>query len=36
MGTAPEIAAAALFLASEEAGYLTGTTLHVNGGMAML
>lgn len=36
MGSADEIAAAALFLASAEAGYLTGTTLHVNGGMAML
>jgi 3-oxoacyl-[acyl-carrier protein] reductase len=36
MGTPEEIAAAALFLASNEAGYLTGTTLHVNGGMAML
>lgn len=36
MGSPDEIAAAALFLASTEAGYLTGTTLHVNGGMAML
>jgi 3-oxoacyl-[acyl-carrier protein] reductase len=36
MGTADEIAAAVLFLASEEAGYVTGATLHVNGGMAML
>ena len=36
MGAADEIAASALFLASAEAGYLTGTTLHVNGGMAML
>jgi 3-oxoacyl-[acyl-carrier protein] reductase len=36
MGTPEEIAAATLFLASAEAGYLTGTTLHVNGGMAML
>ncbi len=36
MGTPDEIAAATLFLASAEAGYLTGTTLHVNGGMAML
>ena len=36
MGTPGEIAAATLFLASPEAGYLTGTTLHVNGGMAML
>ena len=36
MGEADEIAAAALYLASPEAGYVTGTTLHVNGGMAML
>ena len=36
MGHAEEIAAAALYLASDEAGYVTGTTLHVNGGMAML
>lgn len=36
MGTPEEIAAAVLFLASPEAGYVTGTTLHVNGGMAML
>lgn len=36
MGNAGEIAAAALYLASDEAGYTTGTTLHVNGGMAML
>ncbi|GAB5446722.1 MAG: 3-oxoacyl-[acyl-carrier-protein] reductase [Gymnodinialimonas sp.] len=36
MGSADEIAASALFLASAEAGYLTGTTMHVNGGMAML
>jgi 3-oxoacyl-[acyl-carrier protein] reductase len=36
MGTPAEIAAAVLFLASSEAGYITGTTLHVNGGMAML
>ncbi|PVA08046.1 3-oxoacyl-ACP reductase FabG [Thalassorhabdomicrobium marinisediminis] len=36
MGTPEEIAAAALYLASEQAGYVTGTTLHVNGGMAML
>lgn len=36
MGTAEEIAAAVLYLASDEAGYVTGTTLHVNGGMAML
>ena len=36
MGEPEEIAAAALYLASPEAGYVTGTTLHVNGGMAML
>ena len=36
MGAPNEIAAAVLYLASEEAGYVTGTTLHVNGGMAML
>ncbi|MDA9990260.1 3-oxoacyl-[acyl-carrier-protein] reductase [Paracoccaceae bacterium] len=36
MGDAQDIAAAALYLASVEAGYLTGTTMHVNGGMVML
>jgi 3-oxoacyl-[acyl-carrier protein] reductase len=36
MGTPEEIAAAALFLASNEAAYVTGQTLHVNGGMAMI
>lgn len=36
MGDASEIGAAVLYLASPEAGYITGTTLHVNGGMAML
>ena len=36
MGTPDEIASAVLYLASTEAGYLTGATLHVNGGMAML
>ncbi len=36
MGTPEEIAAATLFLASPEAAYITGATLHVNGGMAML
>jgi 3-oxoacyl-[acyl-carrier protein] reductase len=35
MGEAEEIGAAALYLASSEAGYVTGATLHVNGGMAM-
>ncbi len=36
MGAPEEIAAAVLYLASDEAGYVTGATLHVNGGMAML
>jgi 3-oxoacyl-[acyl-carrier protein] reductase len=36
MGTSGEVAAAVLYLASSEAAYVTGTTLHVNGGMAML
>ena len=36
MGDADEIAAAVLYLASAEAAYVTGSTLHVNGGMAML
>lgn len=36
MGAPDEIAAAAVYLASPEAGYVTGATLHVNGGMAML
>ncbi|WP_138465219.1 3-oxoacyl-ACP reductase FabG [Poseidonocella sp. HB161398] len=36
MGSPEEIAAAVLYLASPEAGYVTGATLHVNGGMAML
>jgi 3-oxoacyl-[acyl-carrier protein] reductase len=36
MGDAGEIAAAVLYLSSPEAGYVTGTTLHVNGGMAMI
>jgi 3-oxoacyl-[acyl-carrier protein] reductase len=35
MGEAAEIGAAVLYLASAEAGYMTGATLHVNGGMAM-
>jgi len=35
LGSAPEIAAAVVYLASDEAAYVTGTTLHVNGGMAM-
>ena len=36
MGTAAEVASAALYLASPEASYLTGATLHINGGMAMI
>lgn len=36
MGEPAEIGAAVLYLASVEAGYVTGATLHVNGGMAML
>ncbi len=36
MGTSDDIAAAVLYLASTEAGYVTGQTLHVNGGMAMI
>ena len=36
MGSGDDIGAAVVFLASREAGYVTGQTLHVNGGMAML
>jgi 3-oxoacyl-[acyl-carrier protein] reductase len=36
MGNTSEIAAAVVYLASEEAAYVTGTTLQVNGGMAMI
>lgn len=36
MGASGDIAAAAVYLASEEAGYVTGQTIHVNGGMAMI
>ena len=36
MGQADEIAASVAFLASNEASYITGQTLHVNGGMAMI
>ena len=36
LGTGADVAAAAIYLASEEAAYVTGLTLHVNGGMAMI
>ena len=36
LGQSEDIAAGALYLASEEAGYITGQTLHINGGMAMI
>lgn len=36
LGTAEEVAAGAVFLASEEASYITGQTMHINGGMAMI
>jgi len=36
LGTAADVAAAVVFLASDEASYVTGQTLHVNGGMAMI
>jgi len=36
MGSGEDIGAACVYLASKEAGYVTGQTLHVNGGMAML
>jgi len=36
LGTGEEIASAVVFLASDEAGYVTGQTIHVNGGMAMI
>jgi 3-oxoacyl-[acyl-carrier protein] reductase len=36
MGGPADIAAAVVYLASDEAGYVTGQTLHVNGGMAMI
>jgi 3-oxoacyl-[acyl-carrier protein] reductase len=36
LGSSEEVAAAALYLASSEASYVSGQTLHVNGGMAMI
>ena len=36
LGTGGDIAAACIYLASDEGGYVTGQTLHVNGGMAMI
>jgi len=36
LGTPEDIAAAVVFLASDEASYVTGSTIHVNGGMAMI
>jgi 3-oxoacyl-[acyl-carrier protein] reductase len=36
LGKPGDLGGAAVFLASEEASYVTGQTLHVNGGMAMI
>src|SRR6195256_1295010 len=36
LGSGTDVAAAAVYLASEEAGYVSGQTIHVNGGMAMI
>ena len=36
LGAGSDIGAAVTYLASQEAGYITGQTLHVNGGMAMI
>ena len=36
LGSGADIASAVVYLASDEAGYVTGQTIHVNGGMAMI
>jgi 3-oxoacyl-[acyl-carrier protein] reductase len=36
LGTPDDIAAGVVYLASDEAAYVTGQTLHINGGMAMI
>ena len=36
LGTGEDVAAGVVYLASREAGYVTGQTLHINGGMAMI
>jgi len=36
LGTPADVGAATVFLASDEAAYVTGQTIHVNGGMAMI
>jgi 3-oxoacyl-[acyl-carrier protein] reductase len=36
MGTPEDIASAVVYLSSDEAAYVTGQTIHINGGMAMI